>query len=68
MNKYSEFSEQAQEKRRRQRSCTYKVAYDNESDAYQKGQRYYKCDYCGKFHRTGQLGTIISEIRKRRKS
>ena len=63
-NKYKHFSHAAQRERRKWQACLRKRAYDTEENAHQSGQVHYRCSYCGKWHRSGQLTTLIATIRR----
>lgn len=64
MNKYKKHSRKAQKKRRKEKMCINKKPFNNEADAFQKGQEIYKCPYCNKFHRSGQLAKLVFKIKK----
>jgi len=52
MNKYEEFSKQAQEATRRLLMCDRKKQFASKEEAEkQRGMRAYKCEYCHKWHR-----------------
>lgn len=59
-NKYKGMSQVAAY--RRWRACDRKVAYNTEEEAFQKGQAVYRCRYCGKFHRSGSLATLVAVV------
>ena len=42
--------------------CQRKRAYESEAEAFQKGQRTYRCKYCGKWHRSGALTKFIVQL------
>ena len=65
MNKYISFSKSAKEERKRKKSCDSKTKFDSPQEAYQKGQTFYLCKYCGKYHRSGSLSRLIAFVRKR---
>lgn len=60
-NKYSQASKEAREAARRLRACESKVAYKTPEEAYQKGQTYYQCRYCGQYHRSGKFATLLAK-------
>ncbi len=63
-NKYRPASREALEAAQRQRGCESKVAYPTPEAAFQKGQEFYLCKYCGKYHRSGKLAKLIAETRR----
>jgi hypothetical protein len=67
-NKYKELSKAAHEERRKHKMCLDKHAYNTPEEAFDKHQKIYKCPYCGKWHRSGQLDRLVHVLRgKRRK-
>jgi len=66
MNKYHYISLERKRELRKYNMCTRKVKYKTEEDAYIKNQKYYKCPYCGYWHRSGSL-TRLNVILERRK-
>lgn len=64
MNKYASQSRKAQRSRIRARSCENKKAFESADEARQKGQDIYKCRHCGKWHRTGQLASLLALTRR----
>lgn len=44
------------------KACERKRAYDTKEDAFQKGQQSYLCRYCGKWHRSGELGKLVARL------
>lgn len=46
------------------KACGRKRAYETEAEAFQKGQQTYLCRYCGKWHRSGALRTLIERVKK----
>jgi ribosomal protein L28 len=64
MNKYRSKSKQAE--RRRYQACGRKKTYASMEEAVHLGQLVYRCRYCGKFHRSGQVATLAAELRRRR--
>jgi len=57
MNKYSDFSRQREEKKEliKYRMCAKKKAFESPESAHQKGQSFYACPLCGKYHRTSNF-------------
>lgn len=52
-NKYAAQAAAAREARRREAMCGSKRAFASEAAAWQRGQRVYRCPYCGHWHRSG---------------
>jgi len=65
MNKYKKQSGLARMFRKIAKMCLNKKAFETEEEAFQSGQRIYKCKHCGKWHRSGQLATFIAEIKRK---
>lgn len=59
MNKYTRESQLAQDRRRRDKACTYKTRYADLGQAQAAGARYrqnvYRCPYCPGFHTTSPV-------------
>lgn len=66
MNKYINLSRLARRSRAIERGCLNKVTFETEESAYQKGQQYYRCKNCGKWHRSGKLSKFIARIRNKK--
>ncbi|MBI3501353.1 MAG: hypothetical protein HY063_06115 [Bacteroidetes bacterium] len=66
-NKYHEQQKAAQDARKKKKPCRNKAAYKTEEEAYQEGQRTYHCPHCGKWHRSGSLATLMSDLKKKKK-
>jgi len=67
-NKYKELSKAAHEERRRLKMCLDKKAFNTPEEAFDKHQKIYRCPYCSKWHRTGQLDRLVSLLKgKKRK-
>lgn len=64
-DKYKHLKRKARAERRKKKSCSSKKAYETKEEAYQKGQTFYKCKHCGKFHRSGKMTTFIRELEKK---
>jgi hypothetical protein len=64
-NKYKALSKAAHEERRRQKMCLDKHAYDTQEEALDPHQKIYKCPYCSKWHRTGQLDQYTKRKREK---
>lgn len=64
-DKYKKLKKKAQKNRAKKRMCLDKKQYDNEQDAFQKGQIFYKCPHCKKYHRSGKINTLIVEVQKK---
>jgi hypothetical protein len=64
MNKYAHFAEIAKQNNRRLRACGRKKRYTTEEAAICKNQTVYKCKYCGGYHRSASLNTLINVCRK----
>lgn len=62
VNKYKGKSREAQEKRKRYWSCDRKRGYLTEDDAYQHGQKAYRCRFCGLWHRSGASAKFYNQI------
>jgi hypothetical protein len=62
-NKYKALSNAAHEERRKHKMCLDKHPYETAEEAFDKHQKTYKCPYCGKWHRTGQLDRLVSLLR-----
>ena len=65
-NKYSKQSKEAQAKRIKEKACGRKKKYATEEEAYQEGQRTYKCPHCSGWHRSGALRSEVVKARKKR--
>lgn len=65
MNKYRQQSKEAQAAAKRLRSCESKAAYETAEAAQVKNQRVYKCQHCGKFHRTASFQTLVNTVNNR---
>lgn len=63
-NKYRQASREAQEAAHRLRGCESKVAYPSPEAAFQKGQTFYRCKWCGQYHRSGKLAKLIAETNR----
>lgn len=63
-NKYLQASQEAQEYARRLRGCLSKKAYESPEAAFQKGQTYYHCRWCNKYHRSGKLAKLLAQVSK----
>jgi hypothetical protein len=63
MEKYKELKEKIRSQRSKAKMCLNKRKFKTKEAAYLKGQRVYKCKFCGKWHRSGQQARIISEIK-----
>ncbi len=64
----NKYEAQAREARRANwilRSCESKVAFETEEAAYQKGQTSYKCQHCGKWHRSGAFGRFVKQLQRK---
>ena len=66
-NKYAKEAKKARQINKRLKMCESKVAYDTEGLAFQKNQRTYRCQYCGKWHRSGSLTSLVRTLEKRLK-
>lgn len=66
-NKYAKQAREARKANKKLRMCEAKTAYDTEEAAYQKGQTFYKCPHCGKFHRSGSFTNLVKKVEKRGK-
>lgn len=64
MNKYQQFSKAAQKQRKKDRMCLSKTRYESAEAAFQKGQQSYQCPHCQRWHRTGQLASLISQVKR----
>lgn len=64
MNKYKTQSRHAQRLRKKARQCDQKRRYATPEEAQQKGQQVYQCPQCNGWHRSGQLGSMIAELRR----
>ncbi len=62
MNKYKWFSREAQKLRKKNKMCEDKVAFETEEEAFQKGQKTYKCNYCGKWHRSSKFAMFVNQL------
>lgn len=49
----------------RWKACTRKRAFHTEAEAIQKGQRHYRCRYCGFWHRSGALTKLIVNLSRK---
>ena len=65
MNKYKNFSNKAKKERRKTKMCDRKVSYETPEEAYQKGQEYYLCPYCKKYHRSGKFAKLLATVRRK---
>jgi hypothetical protein len=61
-NKYRAESRESQAARKRERSCTRKASFASKAEAFQKGQRSYKCRFCGLWHRSGAFAKFVSDL------
>lgn len=61
-NKYAKEAKKARKLLRKYNMCESKVAFDNETSAFQKNQTIYKCPYCGKYHRSGAFVTFVNTL------
>lgn len=65
VNKYQQFSDDAQRKRREERACGEKVVYDTKQLAEHKmnhrTELSYQCTFCGKWHRTRSIGRLVKQ-------
>ena len=66
-NKYEAQSLKAQKELRILNKCGKKKAYETKSLAFQKNQKTYKCENCGKWHRSGSFTSLVQKVKKRRK-
>lgn len=70
-NKYEKESEEAQKRVREERlqykSCLSKVSFKTEAEAYQKGQKTYKCNYCERWHRASGIESLIGRLKRIKK-
>lgn len=66
-NKYEKQSREARKRYRRFRTCERKKAFNTREEAQCKNQSEYQCPYCGKWHRSGKLTTLVNTIKNRRK-
>jgi hypothetical protein len=64
MNKYAEQARAAQRARKMRRMCGDKRRFATAAVAQQKGQRIYQCPHCHGWHRSGQLATLVAEVRR----
>lgn len=64
-DKYKHLKREIHKLRSKAKMCIDKKAFDNEEDAFQKGQTFYKCKHCGKFHRSGKLQKFINIVTKK---
>jgi len=65
MNKYLDISRKLKTKRKVERMCVLKKRYDTNEQAFQKGQRVYRCPHCKGWHRSGELSELVSVCHKR---
>lgn len=65
-NKYAVASREAQARRRKNRTCTWKRVYETKEAAYQKGQVVYHCPFCGKYHRSGKFGRLVARVNRKK--
>lgn len=66
-NKYANEAKKARKSLRRYNMCESKVAFDSEISAFQKNQIVYKCNYCGKYHRSGAFTTFVNTLSNKSK-
>lgn len=66
-DKYKHLKRKIRKDRRKEKGCTSKKSYDTKEEAFQKGQKTYKCKYCGKFHRSGKMSKFLYEMGVRKK-
>jgi len=66
-DKYKHLKRKAQKLRKKKKMCEDKKQYETNEASFQKGQKSYKCNYCGKWHRSGQMGKFIAQLNKRKK-
>ena len=64
MNKYKQQSKESQKKRKLEKMCLNKKAFESQEDAFQKNQRVYKCPNCKKWHRSGAMQELIKKVSK----
>lgn len=64
MNKYAAQSRASQRARRQRRMCDDKVGFDSPEAARQTGQEFYRCKHCKRYHRTGQLASLLALTRR----
>lgn len=62
VNKYRRESRALQAERKMNATCGSKVAYPTQDAAFQKGQRSYRCPYCGAWHRSGKMAALLAMI------
>ena len=67
MNKYRKQSRVAQRRRKREKMCDRKVAFNTREDAMIKGADVYKCQHCGRWHRTAAFHTLVNIVKKKGK-
>lgn len=65
MNKYKAQSRKAQKVRKLNAMCINKRRFETEAEAYQKGQRVYKCPHCGGWHRSGKFAELVSVCKRK---
>jgi len=65
MDKYAHLKKQAREKRKEERMCISKKAYETMDEAELNGQDSYKCPYCEKFHGTQKKKKFLNRYQKR---
>lgn len=62
-DKYKHLKKKIHKQRSKEKMCLNKVAFETQELAYQKGQANYKCKYCGKWHRSGQMTKFIVQLK-----
>jgi len=62
INKYQKQSDEAQAAAKRWRDCERKKAFATEAEAFQKGQRSYRCPHCNMWHRSGILFKLANKL------
>jgi hypothetical protein len=65
MNKYKAQSQAAQKKRKLEKMCLNKKAFNSPEEAEQKNQRVYQCPNCKKWHRSGAEMRLIRQVEKK---
>lgn len=66
MNKYKSQSRKARKAAMKMRGCDGKAAFPSKDAAFQKGQRSYKCQFCGQWHRSGSFLTVVKKSGRKR--
>lgn len=65
MNKYKTFANAAKRRRKVEKMCIAKKAYNSPEEAYQKNQKIYLCFNCNKWHRSGSFETFVRSLSKK---